>query len=157
MLLGELAFEEGRPEESIQLLDRAAARAKEINWDWWQKNALCLAADYSLRLGRPDEALPRLRESMVIARALHDRQWLLYGLALSAWGAAARGQAERAGTHWGAVEAEAEREPIGQWETERDEYAGYVFVAAGPEFESSRAEGRILSFEDAVEYALSLD
>jgi predicted ATPase len=157
MLLGELAFEEGRPEESIQLLDRAAARAKEINWDWWQKNALCLAADYSLRLGRPDEALPRLRESMVIARALHDRQWLVYGLALSAWVAAARGQAERAGTLWGAVEAEAEREPIGQWETERDEYAGYVFVAAGPEFESSRAEGRTLSFEDAVEYALSLD
>ena len=154
MVFGELAFKEGRPEESIELLDRCAARAKEINWDWWQKNALQLAADYSLRLGRPDEAAPRLRESLVIARRLHDRQWLVFGLALSAWVAAARSQAERAGALWGAVEAEAERGRIGQWETERDEYAGYVFAAAGPEFESSRAEGRTMSLDEAVELAL---
>jgi predicted ATPase len=157
MLLAEIAFEEGRREESIELLDRCAARAKEINWDWWQKNALSLAGDYSLRLGRPDDALPRLRESLVIARTLHDRQWLAYGLTLLAWVAAAKGQAERAGTLWGAVEGEAERGRIGQWENERDEYAGYVFAAAGPEFERSRAEGRTMSLDEAVEYALSLD
>jgi predicted ATPase len=154
MLLGELAFEEGRPEESIELLDRCAARAKELNWDWWRKNALSLAGDYSLRLGRPDDALPRIRQSVVIARTMHDRQWLVYGLTLLAWVAAAKGQAERAGTLWGAVEGEAERGPIGQWENERDEYAGYVFGLAGPEFERARAESRSMSLDEAVDFAL---
>jgi len=154
MLLGELAFEEGRPEESIELLDRCAARAKELNWDWWRKNALSLAGDYSLRLGRPDDALPRIRQSVVIARTMHDRQWLVYGLTLLAWVAAAKGQAERAGTLWGAAEGEAERGPIGQWENERDEYAGYVFGLAGPEFERARAESRSMSLDEAVDFAL---
>jgi len=157
MLLGELAFAEGRPEESIELLDRCAARAKEINWDWWQKNALQIAADFALRLGGPDDALPRIRDSLVIARTIHDRQGLAYGLTLFAWVAAVRGHAEQAGTLWGAVEGEAERGRIGQWENERDEYAGYVFAAAGPEFERSRADGRTMSLDEAVEHALSLD
>jgi len=154
MLLGELAFEEGRPEESIELLDRCVARAKELNWDWWRKNALSLAGDYSLRLGRPDDALPRIRQSVVIARTMHDPQWLVYGLTLLAWVAAAKGQAERAGTLWGAAEGEAERGPIGQWENERDEYAGYVFGLAGPEFERARAESRSMSLDEAVDFAL---
>ena len=157
LLLGELAFAEGRSEESIELLDRCAARAKEINWDWWQKNALQIAADFALRLGGPEDALPRIRDSLVIARTIHDRQGLAYGLTLFAWVAGARGQAEQAGTLWGAVEGEAERAPIGQWENEREEYAGYVFAVAGPEFERGRADGRAMSLDEAVEYALSLD
>jgi predicted ATPase len=154
MLLGDLAFAEGRPEEAIELLDRTAALAQKINWDWWQKNALMLAADYSLRLERPDEALPRLRESVVIARRIHDRQWLVFGLALFAWVAAEKGQPERAGTLWGAIEGEGERAPIGQWETEGEEYEDYVFAVAGPEFECARAEGRRMSLDEAVEVAL---
>jgi predicted ATPase len=154
MLLGELAFEEGRPEESIELLDRCAARAEELNWDWWRKNALSLAGDYSLRLGRPDDALPRIRQSLIIARTMHDRQWLVYGLTLLAWATAAKGQAERAGRLWGAVEGEAERGRIGQWENEREEYAGYVFAAAGPEFERARVDGRSMSLDEAVDLAL---
>ena len=157
MLLGELAFKEGRPEESIELLDRCAARAKDINWDWWQKNALMLAADYSLRMERPDEASPRLRESLVISSRLHDRQWLVFGLALFAWVAAEKDQAERAGTLWGAIEGEAERGSIGQWETEGKEYEDYVFGVAGQDFEQARAHGRTMSLDEAVEYALSLD
>jgi predicted ATPase/class 3 adenylate cyclase len=156
-VLGDLAFAEGRAEESIELLDRCAARAKEINWDWWQLNALAGAAEYMLMLGRPDEALPRVRDALVTARTLHDRQGLAYCLGLIAWVAAARGQAERAGTLWGAVEAEAERGRIGQWENERDEYAGHVFAAAGPEFERARADGRAMTSDEVVEYALSLD
>jgi predicted ATPase len=157
MLLGELAFAEGRPEESIELLDRCAARSKELNWDWWRKNALSLAGDYSLRLGRPDDASPRIHESLVIARTMHDRQWLVYGLTLLAWVASIKGQAERAGVLWGAAEAEADRAPLGQWETEREEYVDYVFAVAGPEFERARADGRTMSLDEAVEYALSLD
>jgi class 3 adenylate cyclase len=36
-------------------------------------------------------------------------------------------------------------------------YAGYVFAVAGPEFERGRADGRTMSLDEAVEYALSLD
>jgi predicted ATPase len=156
-LLGEIAFEEGRPEESIELLDRSAASAKKIDWGWWQKIALQLAAEFTLRLGRPDDALPRIRDSLVIARTIQDRQGLAYGLTLLAWAAAAKGQAERAGTLWGTVEGEAERGRIGQWESEREEYAGHLFAVAGPEFERARAEGQTMSLDEAVEYALSLD
>jgi predicted ATPase len=157
VLLADLAFMEGRREESLELLDRSAALAKEINFAWWQKNALQLAADYALRLGRPEDALPRVRESLVIARTIHDRQGLVYGLTLVAWVAAATGQAERAGTLWGAVEGEADRGRIGQWEEEREEYASHVYTVAGPAFERSRSDGRTLSLDEAVEYALSLD
>jgi tetratricopeptide (TPR) repeat protein len=156
-VLGDLAFAEGRPEEAIELLDRCAARAKEVSWDWWQVNALAAAAEYNLMLGRPDDAFLRLRESLVIARTVHDRQGLAYGLALLAWVAAEKGQAGRAGTLWGAVEGEADRGRIGQWENERDEYAGHVVAVAGPEFERARADGSAMSLDEAVEYALSLD
>jgi tetratricopeptide (TPR) repeat protein len=156
-LLGEIAFEEGRPEESIELLDRSAASAKKIDWGWWQKIALQLAAEFTLRLGRPDDALPRIRDSLVIARTIQDRQGLAYGLTLLAWAAAAKGQGERAGTLWGTVEGEAERGRIGQWESEREEYAGHLCAVAGPEFERARAEGQTMSLDEAVEYALSLD
>ena len=39
------AFFVGSSGSRMRSLDRCAARAKEINWDWWQKNALQLAAD----------------------------------------------------------------------------------------------------------------
>ena len=81
----------------------------------------------------------------------------MFGLAVAAWVAAVTGRPERAGTLWGAIEGEAERAPIGQWENEQEEYAGYVFTAAGPEFERRRADGRAMSLDEAVEYALSLD
>ena len=70
---------------------------------------------------------------------------------------AERGNAERAGELWGAVEAEEQRGAIGQWENEREQYERMVFAHADAELEAGREAGRLLSLEDAVERALSPD
>jgi hypothetical protein len=85
---------------------------------------------------------------------IQDRQSLIYSLAHVARNAAVCGDARRAGRLWGALEAEAERAPVGQWEAERETYAEGVFAADGPEFEDACQEGRRLSFEAAVSEAL---
>jgi predicted ATPase len=153
-VLGDLAFDEDRYDEALELLDRSARLAGEIEFVWWQKNALDTAADYALRIGRVDHAVARLRESLPIARTIGDRQGTVYELALLAWAASATGELERAGRMWGAIDAEAARGRIGQWEDEREDYASHV-VADAPEFERGVAEGRQLSLDEAVDLALS--
>jgi hypothetical protein len=54
---------------------------------------------------------------------------------------------------WGALEAEAERAPIGVWERHLDETAGTI-VRDDPAFACGREEGLRLSFDDTIEYAL---
>jgi hypothetical protein len=71
--------------------------------------------------------------------------------------AASRGDADRAGRLWGAVESEEERRPVGQWEQEREGYAAPILAAAGPGFEVARASGRALALDAAVDYALGED
>jgi predicted ATPase len=154
-LLADLAFEEGLHEESLDLLDRSAARAGEIDFVWFQKHALQMWAEYALRLGRAADARPRAQESLVIAHRIGDRQGIAYGLTLLAWVEAVAGAAYRAGRLWGAVQAEAERGRIGQWEDEREEYEEHLDPVAGPEFERGQAEARNMSLVDAVEYALA--
>ena len=72
-----------------------------------------------------------------------------------AWASALSGDAARAGRFWGAVEAEAERAPLGQWEAEHELYAQRILVMEGPEFSRAREEGRRLTFARAVEEALA--
>jgi len=55
---------------------------------------------------------------------------------------------------WGAVEAEERRAPIGQWETERDEYQSKVLLGEGEELARARERGRGFSLQAAVEEAL---
>jgi predicted ATPase/class 3 adenylate cyclase len=153
-LLGAIAFDAGRHDEALELLERSARLAGEIDFTWWRTNALQHAAEFALALGRVDDARPFARESLELARAISDRQGIAYGLTSLAWLAALTGQAQRSGMLWGAVEAEAERGQIGQWEDEREEYAAHLAPVAGPEFERARAEGRALSFDEAVDYAL---
>ena len=86
-----------------------------------------------------------------------DRQHTVYLLALLAWAAAAAADAERAGRLWGAIEAETERGPIGQWEAEREEYALHLAAVSGPAFDHGVADGRAMTLEQTVEYGLSVD
>ena len=88
---------------------------------------------------------------------LRDRQLLVYGLAMLAALEAERGNAERAGELWGAVEAEEQRGAIGHWENEREQHERRVLAHADPKLEAGREAGRLLSLEDAVSLALSPD
>ena len=76
-------------------------------------------------------------------------------LAVLAWGAAVSGDGVRAGTLWGAIEADEARGPLGFWEQRRDEYFAHLSSVAGPVFDQARKTGRGLSLEDAAEYALA--
>jgi len=153
-LLGAIAFHEGRHEEAFELLERAAQLSGEIGFDWWRTNALQHAAEFALLLGRLADARRFLRESLELAKQIGDRQAIAYGLTMLAWLAAEEGQPVRAGRLWGAVEAEAGRGRIGQWEDEREDYEARIVAADGPELERARAEGRATDLETAVELAL---
>jgi tetratricopeptide (TPR) repeat protein len=152
--LGEIAFQEGRPEEAIALLDRSAELAEEVDFRWWQLGALEQAGEYALTVGRAADALPRLRAGLRIAYEIADRQGICYGLTLLAWSEAVTGAATRAGALWAAVEAEAQRARIGAWEAEREDYKNRILAAAGPGFGAGMAQGRTMTLDDAVAYAL---
>ena len=108
-----------------------------------------------IELDRLDEAESAARRELELARAIGDRQSSVIGLALTAWLAARRGDHAQAHFLWGTVEAEEERGPIGQWESEREDYRVEVLLAEGEELERARQRGRGRSLEAAIEEALS--
>jgi hypothetical protein len=80
---------------------------------------------------------------------------IVFALARLARIAAEKGQDERAGRLWGAVEAEEEGGALGAWYDQRERFAPAILAHAGPEFERARAEGRLLALETAVHEALN--
>jgi tetratricopeptide (TPR) repeat protein len=153
-LLGEIAWGEGRSDEALDLLERSGEAAAEVGFTWWQMHQLYHGCEWSLELGRTADAEAYARDALRIAAALHDRQLIVYLLALLATTFAAHGDLEKAGAVWGAVEAEEARGLIGQWEAERDAYAARVLEYENDAFERGRVKGRRMTLADAVEHAL---
>src|SRR5204863_9149875 len=129
--------------------------AAEVGFAWWQMHQLYHGCEWSLELGRIDEAEAYARDALRLAAAIHDRQLTVYLLALLAATAAAQKEAERAGILWGALEREEARGPVGQWEAERDDYRSRVQPDDFEQFELGRTRGRRLSPAEVVEYAVS--
>lgn len=152
--LGNIAAREGRNEEALELMDRSARLAREIDFLWWEESARATGAEIALTLGDVEDARDRATSAVALAHSIGHRQGIVFGLGLLARVAADAGEADRAGRLWGAVDAEAERGPIGQWESERDEYAAHVLRVAGVDFDREREAGRRMSLDDAVAYAV---
>jgi hypothetical protein len=158
LILGYVARAEGRIEDSLALSLSAERIAAEVGWKWWQASCFDSAAQAALRLDRPQEGERYGQHALLLAQEIGARQGITGGLALLAWAAALRGDPDRAGRLFGAVEAEAERGRLGQWETnERDEFAGRLAAVAGPELERGIAEGKALTLEGAAAVALQGD
>lgn len=153
-VLGDIAFTEGRGDEALELKAKSAEIAGRIGFSWLQAISLFHVAEYALRLGRPEAAEVPGLQALQLAVSIGDRQWKAYGVTLLAWLAADNEMCERAGRLWGALEAESERSPIGQWELERDEIGTHV-ICDDPAFERGRVDGRKLAFDQAVEEALA--
>ncbi|MGH2818481.1 MAG: ATP-binding protein [Actinomycetota bacterium] len=153
--LGEVEFAEGNHERGLELIAEGIAAARESGFSWWVAFDTSTLADKAAVLGRWEDAERWAREAVSLTHAIGERQSLLFDLALLARAAAQAGRVERAGTLWGAIETEEARGPVGQWETEREEYAAAVLAAAGPEFEQGRVAGRALTLDEVVEYALA--
>jgi predicted ATPase len=153
-ILGGIAHREDNPDEAIELVDRAAQQAGEIGFRWWQAGSLLQAAEYGLMSGRITDVRSRLRDALSIADAIGDSKLSWYGLALLAWAAAEAGDAQAAGSLWGAAEAEAERGILDPLLEDRAAYETHVSVVAGRDFEHAARRGRTLSLHEAVAYAL---
>jgi len=151
--LGYVALTEEDFAHAAELFAQSAAMAREVGFTWWEIGMLAALSEALIGLDRIDEAEVAVRRHLGLARGIDDRQSSVVALVLTAWIARLRGDDERAGLFWGAVEAEEARGAIGQWEHERDDYAAKVGVE-GEAFERGRQRGRRLSFEAAISEAL---
>jgi hypothetical protein len=131
--------------------------AETAHFPWWQGGSLMSLAETALGVGRLDDAHDALLEGLPILARLGDRLQLVWGLAMPARTLAARGHEEAGGVCWGALEAEENRGPIGQWETARHEYEQELAPYEGAAFEQGRDRGRQLSVDEAVAHALSVN
>jgi tetratricopeptide (TPR) repeat protein len=155
-LRGELDYADGLLEAGLRGMQESADLAGAA-FAWWRAGMLGKLSDCHREQGHRDDAETCAREACAISRDLGDRLRIVRGLARLARLAAERGEPERAGLLWGAVEAAEERGPIGAWENERERYAQAVAEVAGPDFERDRDEGRRLALDEAVSAALSVD
>ena len=152
--LAAIARVEGDLEGALELLQEARPIAEETHFHWWLSGVLARIAAVSLELGRLDDARRSARGALELSLDMNDRKALVYEVGLLAEIDAAAGDRNRAGTLWGAAEAESERTWAGRWlhgTVEPDRMLPYV----DGEFEEGRAVGRALAFDDAI--ALALD
>jgi hypothetical protein len=152
--LGAIARDSGDAARAFELIGQSAAIAREVGVLWWESGMLAELACLSLNAGRVDESEMRARESLALAEQLGDRAGCVFGVGLGATVAAERGQLERAGRLWGAIEDEDAGAPLGGWRRHRQTCEALIRKAAGPGFERGRAEGRALTLDDAVALAL---
>jgi predicted ATPase len=153
--LGAVARDQGDERTAIELVRQSAELARDLGVVWWESGALAELACLLLNAGLVDESEARARESLVIADTLRDRPGRIFGVGIFAWLAAERGQAERAGRLWAAIEDDHSAAPLGGWRRHRESCASRLGVVAGSDFDRGRVEGRTLSLEDAVALALS--
>ena len=148
--------EEGDLEGACTSAEQSIAIADDVGFRWWAAGARAIAATVLLALGRTAEARTRAREALSISHEIADRTGIPSALALLVEIDQAEGDARRAGTLFGAVEAEVERTPTPPWlfapiERER------ILAGATPEFEQGRAGGWSLPLDDALALALADD
>jgi predicted ATPase len=144
---------EGNLERAVELNEQSIVLLDQIGHTWLLKGALLESADLARDLGHREKAEERAREGLRVSMDLADRQGMVFAVATLAQNATAAGELERAGRLWGALEAEAERAPVGAWERHLGETAETI-VRDDPWFERGREGGRRLSFDEAVDYAL---
>jgi predicted ATPase len=156
-LIADVAWHEGERERAVELESQSLELARKTGFTWWLVGSLQNMAERALEDDRLDEAWSHAHEGLELAWSIGNRQYSLYGLAILAATAAARGETARAGKLWGAIEAEEERGPVGAWEAGRHEYLSRLESARGDDFDRGLAEGRSLTLEAAVQLALADD
>jgi hypothetical protein len=156
-MLGRIAFERGDRDEGIRLSHEAADEAERDGFTWWRAVTFLSAAEHLIVLGDPEAAAVELRAALEPLVAVQDHVNIPIAVAAGSAIAAQQGDATRAGTLWGAVEAIAEREPKPATKRALEEYQPYLEAVRGAGFERERVRGLTLSLEEALRYALSLD
>jgi predicted ATPase len=151
--LAQVALGRGHLDEGARLSNESAQIAESIGWIWWRGVTLGTLADFLVERD-PREAEEVLLSALLSLDAAGDRGNVTLSLSSAAMIAARRGNAERAGTLWGAVEAEAERQPRPSTNDAMAEVEPSLETVRGDAFEEARRHGSTLNLEDAVTYAL---
>ena len=154
-LLGQLRLVEGDVEGATELTRRSADMAHEIGWTWWESGQLHELLMLALLRDDLDGAEREGKAALQMERDQENRLWAVYTIAGLAQVALARGELERSGALWGAVEGEAVRIPF--WEAERARRAGSLLDEIDPRFLAAREQGREIDLWDAAAIALGED
>jgi predicted ATPase len=154
-VLAEVAFARGDAHEGARLAREAADAAKAVGRRWWEGVTLVGAAESLLALGEVAKARQFFADGLEMLRTVGDLVNLPVALCTGAALAAQLDDPIRAGTLWGAAEAEAEREPRQTTIDSLAHYEAYLDPVRSDTFEEARRSGRTLSREDAVAYALA--
>jgi predicted ATPase/class 3 adenylate cyclase len=152
-LRGEIARLEGDMEAALDLSLESAEVAGDAGFVWWQVRMLLNYVELALERGQSREVTRPLLTCLVRAVEISDRQAMAFALSLLAGLATRPEHDEQAGRWWGAVQAESQRMPLGQWEEASNQLAVGI-VRDTSAFEAGRQAGRLLTLDDAVREAV---
>jgi uncharacterized protein (DUF58 family) len=159
--LGMVELMRGEEGEATAMFEEGLSLARRIGDSNSACNALYYLAQMSLSHGDPARAATLFEEAAIISEQVRDRAALAYCLEGLAVVANARGETERCARLIGA--AEGLHEAVGipvyvYYEPHRSPYestGAAVRSQMGEEaFEAARADGRAMTFEQAVKYSL---
>jgi predicted ATPase len=153
-ILSMVAFSRSDVEEGARLAREAAAAAAAVGFTWWRGVTLLGAAEQQLVRGELEGARRDYDDGLETLAEVRDLVNLPIALGVGAAIAAQLGNHAGAGTLWGALQAQAEREPRPTTTATFEEYESYLAPVRGDVFEEARLAGRTLTLEKAVAYAL---
>jgi non-specific serine/threonine protein kinase len=129
----------------------SARIAHEADWTWWEAGQLCGAATFERERGNLDAAETHALRALELSLGLGDRRRVVPAASELAILAVERGDPERAGRIWGAVESEVSSGPAGgQWERHHEELERLVLRANSPAFSHAQEEGSLMSISEAA-------
>ncbi len=154
-VLAMAAFTRGDLEQGKQLVHESAPLTHRGASTFISGTSLVAAAEFLIPAGQLDQAEIDLRAGLERLASISDRMNTPYAIGAAAAIAALRGDAVRAGTLCGALEAIAELDPKSTARAAMGDNTPFLKDIHGAEFEKGRARGRTLSREQAIEFALS--
>jgi predicted ATPase/DNA-binding CsgD family transcriptional regulator len=160
LFLGMFALNDGDLDRAVALVEEGLTVNRELGD--LRGMAMCLTTLGIMALERdvPAWAAALYEEDLRLLQRLRDKTGTAYGLRGMACVAALRGDAARAARLWGAAEAlgEAIGLPLSPLDRTHPDYEGLLAAARSRlgevPWETARAEGRAITPEEAVEYAL---
>lgn len=154
-VLAMAAFARGEVEKGKRLVHESAPLTHRGASTWISGTSLVAEAEFLIPAGQLDQAEIDSQAGLERLTSISDRVNTPYAIGALAAIAALRGDAVRAGTLWGALEGIADLNPKSTAAAAMSDNAPYLKDIQDSEFEHARAQGRTLSREQAIEYALS--
>jgi tetratricopeptide (TPR) repeat protein len=149
--LGDRPSHEGDYARALELTLESARIAREDDWPWWAAGQLGGACWLEMLRENFEAAEAHGRAAVELDLRLGNHHRVTRAAGMLAVIAAERGQVERAGRLWGAIESEQIIRPVPGWEARLAEHGARVLRLDGPEFAIARAEGRLMSIAQAAE------